>query len=93
MERYYIPFIPYIVFYLAYIPKGRIRKFNTIGDYSYGIYIYAFPVQQSIIALFPYVKVYQMVILSLIVTLFLAYLSWQLVEEKAVDLKKLIFKI
>lgn len=34
----------YVIFYIAYIPEGRIRKFNQYGDYSYGIYIYAWPV-------------------------------------------------
>jgi peptidoglycan/LPS O-acetylase OafA/YrhL len=41
------------LFYLAYVPSGWIRKYNRVGDYSYGIYIYAFPVQQSVAALIP----------------------------------------
>jgi len=35
----YSVLLPYLVFYLAYVPKGVIRKFNNLGDYSYGIYI------------------------------------------------------
>lgn len=41
----YIFAIAYILFYVAYIPAGYIRKYNQLGDYSYGIYIYT---------LFPY---------------------------------------
>ena len=42
--EFYSLLLPYLVFSIAYIPKGRIRKFNDFGDYSYGFYIYAFPV-------------------------------------------------
>lgn len=76
-----------MVFYLAYVPSGNIRNFNKVGDYSYGIYIYAFPVQQSIAALVANVTVATMVILSFVVTLFLSILSWQLVEKKFLKMK------
>jgi len=79
--------LPFLVFYLAYIPSGKIRKFNRIGDYSYGIYIYAFPVQQSIAATIPNVSVSTMIILSFIVTLFLAILSWHLIEKRFLKMK------
>lgn len=55
----YIFTIAYILFYVAYIPSGHIRQYNKAGDYSYGVYIYAFPVQQSIAALIPGVSVLQ----------------------------------
>lgn len=35
----------YLVLYLAYVPGGWLRRYNRMGDYSYGLYIYAFPVQ------------------------------------------------
>lgn len=35
----------YLVFWLVYVPSGKVRQFNRFGDYSYGIYIYAFPIQ------------------------------------------------
>lgn len=38
----------YLVLYLALVPKGAIRNFNRVGDYSYGFYIFAFPIQQLI---------------------------------------------
>ncbi|MFG6487505.1 acyltransferase family protein [Roseateles sp. BYS78W] len=36
----YIFILPYALLCLAYLPAGVIRKFNGVGDYSYGIYIY-----------------------------------------------------
>jgi peptidoglycan/LPS O-acetylase OafA/YrhL len=79
--------LAYILFYLAYVPAGRIRKYNALGDYSYGVYIYAFPVQQSVIALFPGISVALLTLLSVSVTLMLAVLSWYLLEQPALAIK------
>lgn len=84
---FYCLSLPILVLYLAYVPSGRIRKFNKIGDYSYGIYIYAFPVQQSLAAIVPNISVAEMVIFSFLVTLFLSVLSWHLIEKKCLKLK------
>jgi peptidoglycan/LPS O-acetylase OafA/YrhL len=77
----------YVIFYIAYIPKGMIRKFNQYGDYSYGIYIYAWPVQQSVVALISGINVLELCIYSFIITLLLSYLSWHCIEKKALKLK------
>lgn len=81
--------IAYVVFYIAYIPSGRIRKYNLVGDYSYGVYIYAFPVQQTVAALVPGVSVFAMLLISASATLFLGVLSWHLLERRALGLKRL----
>jgi len=78
---------PYLLFYFAYVPGGFIRHYNRVGDYSYGVYIYAFPVQQTIAALIPGVSVLSMFLLSASVTLTLAMLSWHLLERYALGLK------
>jgi len=83
----YVLFLPYVVLYLAYIPSGWIRSFNNCGDYSYGMYIYAFPVQQAIAATTPGVHVLPMLLLSFVITLFFAGLSWNLIEKPALRLK------
>jgi peptidoglycan/LPS O-acetylase OafA/YrhL len=83
----YMLTIAYILFYVAYIPSGYIRKYNQIGDYSYGIYIYAYPVQQSVGALIPRISVLSMFLISAVVTLLLAALSWHLLERRALKLK------
>lgn len=85
----YVLTIAYILFYVAYVPPGLIRKYNLAGDYSYGIYIYAFPIQQSVAALFPEVSVLSMLSISAPAALLLAALSWHLVERRALDLKGL----
>lgn len=79
--------LPYLVFYLAYGFGGRIRAFNRCGDYSYGIYIYAFPVEQTTAHLVPGIPVASLMGISAIVTLVLAILSWHLLEKRALLLK------
>lgn len=84
----YTIMLPYIVLYLAYIPGGKIREYNKLGDYSYGIYIYAWPVQQFIAVSITNVSPVEMIILSTIITFCFAYASWHLIESKAIKLKK-----
>ncbi len=83
----YCLLLPYLIFYAAYVPSGYIRKFNEYGDYSYGIYIYAFPIQQSAAVLIPNISVPAMVIVSFVATLFLAMLSWHLIEKRFLKMK------
>ena len=85
----YMLTIAYILFYIAYVPSGYIRKYNQVGDYSYGVYIYAFPIQQSLAALVPGISVLHMLLISAAVTLIFATLSWHLIERRALNLKSL----
>ena len=79
---------PYIVMWLAYVPGGWVRQFNKLGDYSYGIYIYAFPMQQLLVATVPGITPVQMIAASGAGTIALAVLSWHLVEKPALARKK-----
>jgi len=79
--------LAYSVFWFAYRPSGWIRKFNLFGDYSYGLYIYAFPIQQSIAFSLNKMSPASMFILSYPLTLILAVMSWYLVEKPALGLK------
>lgn len=80
--------IGYILFYLAYVPAGWIRKYNAAGDYSYGVYIYAFPVQQSVLAWYPGMSAWALMGWSALITLALAIASWHLIEQRALALKR-----
>jgi peptidoglycan/LPS O-acetylase OafA/YrhL len=80
--------VAYLVFFLAYIPAGPIHRFNRLGDYSYGIYIYAFPVQQVLADVIPGISTAAMIALAVPITLVLAALSWHLIEKRALSLKE-----
>ena len=84
---FYVPLMIYLTMYFAYVPGGVFRKFNLMGDYSYGIYIYAFPVQQSLVFLMPDISVFAMIVYASIITVSCAILSWHLIEKKALSYK------
>lgn len=79
--------LAYMLLFLAYIPGGWLRSYNRLGDYSYGLYIYGFPVQQSVASFMPGGSVFQMLAISSLVSLVLAAMSWHLLEQRALKLK------
>jgi peptidoglycan/LPS O-acetylase OafA/YrhL len=83
----YVVFLAPLVLHLAYLPKGRVLAFNDWGDCSYGVYIYAFPIQQTLGFLFPGMPLVAMILVSAAITLGVAALSWTLIEKRALALK------
>jgi peptidoglycan/LPS O-acetylase OafA/YrhL len=77
----YTTWLPYLILYVAYIPGGPLRLFNKLGDYSYGLYIYAFPVQQIVAHVKPDVGVWEMFFTATAATLTLSIASWYLLEK------------
>lgn len=78
--------LTYAVFLLGYADLPRLRAYNRLGDYSYGIYIYAFPVQQ-IMVMHGATTPWSNMALAFPATLLLAVLSWHLVERPALKLR------
>lgn len=81
----------YLLMYIALSPDVRLPNMSKYGDFSYGIYIYAFPCQQFLIWMFkgemtPIVNS----VLSFLLTLLLAMFSWHFVEKPSLKLKNLI---
>ena len=75
--------LAYSTLWLAYVPRGALLAFNRLGDYSYGVYIYAFPMQQLMAHLFPGQSPLTNIALAAPPTLLCAVLSWRLVEKRA----------
>ncbi len=78
--------------YAAYVPAGWIRRYNRFGDFSYGTYVYAFPVQQSWIALFPAITPLGVLALSVPTVAAMAYVSWHWLEKPALDYNKALLR-
>jgi len=73
----------YIVFYLSAVRLLNIRDYNKLGDYSYGLYIWAFPIQQLIIHHKLNINPYMLCFLSSFLTLLFAIASWKYIEKPA----------
>lgn len=83
--------LAYVLLYLAYVPTGRIRQFNRLGDYSYGIYIFGYPTQKAVMHLLPNINAAQLFVVAFAITLLIAVVSWHFVEQPALKLKRNYF--
>ncbi|MET0518850.1 MAG: acyltransferase [Burkholderiaceae bacterium] len=79
--------IGYTVLLLAYQRLPLLGHYNKLGDYSYGMYIYAWPIQQSLVALIPGISIAALTGAAFTLTLLMAVLSWHWVERPCMDLK------
>lgn len=81
--------------FLTYVTIGigmlRLPKIPvvSVGDYSYGVYLYGFPISQSVIALLPAIKSSPLLFkaTAIGITFGFAYISWNVIEKKALLLK------
>jgi peptidoglycan/LPS O-acetylase OafA/YrhL len=64
----------------------RPTRLKLPGDYSYGIYIYGFVVQQCVAHYAPRITSYPSLLLSLPLSLGLAILSWHFIEYPAMNI-------
>ena len=71
----------------SYHPKLQLKSFHKLGDFSYGLYIYAFPIQQLLALKFPVLKPVEHFFISFLPALALAILSWYFVEKPMLALK------
>jgi peptidoglycan/LPS O-acetylase OafA/YrhL len=77
----------YVVLWLALVPGGALRGYNRLGDYSYGFYLWQFPIQQWIVLTHPGIPQWMLLLGSLPAALAIAVASWHLIERPALALK------
>jgi peptidoglycan/LPS O-acetylase OafA/YrhL len=78
----------YLVFYVAYERRLPLQRFGRFGDFSYGLYLYAFPIQQLLVLwLRPALTPPVVFALATLLTLPCAVASWYLVERPFLRLK------
>lgn len=89
--------MPYFWMGAAYrLAGGRVPMFPLRAlpaDLSYGTYLMAFPVQQTIIMLSPGIGPLALIVLTLAVVLPAAWLSWRFVEQAASGLARCTFRL
>ncbi len=82
--RLLMPFtLTYMIFYAAFSPALRVHGAARYGDFSYGTYLYAFPIQQMLVVLLKgQVNFAAYVALCLAASLLAGIASWHLVEKQ-----------
>lgn len=78
--------LPFIVLSFGLTTQSPLAKLTRF-DYSYGVYIYAFPIQQTVVLFFPQLNVWTHTLVAIGLTLPLAAASWHFVEKTALRLK------
>jgi peptidoglycan/LPS O-acetylase OafA/YrhL len=75
----------YLLFWFGYHPGIRLVNFGNRGDFSYGTYLYAFPIQQLVMRFVGHqISPYLLSAIAAPLTLMAAILSWHMVEKRFV---------
>lgn len=82
-ELLLIPSAAMIGCWIAYVPGGKIRDYNGLGDYSYGLYIWHYPIEQTLFSSFNMLTASSLFLVALPVTFVIAVFSWHFIERPA----------
>jgi peptidoglycan/LPS O-acetylase OafA/YrhL len=80
----------YLVMFIIFYKKIHIPFSEKLGNYSYSLYLFGFPIQQTVTYFFggemnPLINF----IISFPITLLMAFVSWNLVEKRFMALKSI----
>ena len=78
--------LPFVVMAFGLARHPWLGRMHT-RDYSYGIYIYAFPVQQTVASFWPQMPLPAYLLSTFVITVALAATSWHFVEKPALKYK------
>jgi len=92
LHAYYVApiFLSYFVIVLGMIKFPRVPLIQS-GDYSYGVYLYGFPITQAILAVVPWFQEghrWWLIVTSIPLTFIFAVGSWHIVEKRVLRLKR-----
>jgi peptidoglycan/LPS O-acetylase OafA/YrhL len=80
----------YLLYFIAFHPRVKLHNVSKYGDFSYGLYIYAFPIQQFITYLYGgKMNPMENFTISLICSLICAFISWHIIEKHSLKLRHL----
>jgi len=78
----------YLLFYLAFNRSLGLEHFGRYGDFSYGVYLYCFPIQQLLVMYFrPSLNAFTLFLVAFAITLAFAAISWNFIEKPFLKLK------
>jgi peptidoglycan/LPS O-acetylase OafA/YrhL len=83
----YYAALSYSLLAIAFDTTFQIHRFARHGDFSYGLYLYGFPVKQAIIFIAGSMSANRLFLIAFPITLLLAWLSWKFVEAPSLRRK------
>jgi peptidoglycan/LPS O-acetylase OafA/YrhL len=72
----------YLLFWFAFNPRISLQNFTAYGDFSYGTYLYAFPIQQLMVKYGPPLTPPQHALIAAFLSVAVGAASWYLVERR-----------
>lgn len=78
--------LPVLIIYLGSLPAKE-SWFTRLGDPSYGIYLYGYPIAQAVAALWPDMNFWFSLALTFALSICAGYASWLLLESRALRWK------
>lgn len=79
--------ITYLLFWFAFHPLVRCHRWARYGDFSYGSYLYAFPIQQLIVKQIPGIAPLKLFAIAAPLSVIAGVISWNLAEKHFLSLK------
>ena len=81
MEPFRILALTYTAIWFGSQKAGLLNFYNRFGDYSYGIFVFHWPIAQMVLQLNPSITYAQLLLVVMPLTMALAVISWHGIEE------------
>lgn len=79
----------YLLLYIAFRPIKLLANFGKLPDVSYGVYLYAFPIQKLMYWYAPSISPWLVFVVAGLLSLILGAISWYAIEKPFLSLKRL----
>ena len=79
--------VTYLLFWISFRPIGLLQNWARYGDFSYGIYLYAFPIQQLIVRQNPGIGPISLFLMATPLSVIAGVISWHLIEKHFLKFK------
>lgn len=86
-------FLGYATLYAGTIDFGWLGRAAQKTDLSYGVYIYAAPIQQAVLQFWPGIHPLELSAVALVLSFYAAFVSWHVIEKPAMALRGRLWPI
>jgi peptidoglycan/LPS O-acetylase OafA/YrhL len=94
--EFYLAALPFVFYLMLWIGMTRFPRIGFLqnGDYSYGLYLYGYPIQQMVVLFLPaqWREWWVVFLLAVPLALIVSMVSWNFVEKPTLRLKNVVKK-